>query len=164
MAALLGLGPAGPVAGGAFAGFQSAAMGGALTPAAAGLVAATASVLPLAVAAAVVAEYMDAQDHGMGPATDNVDTRYVLIVHNWGAIEFRAFENHEAAVRAFQAGGRLRRILVKRNGPDDSDIDNGHGWRLPWQELRHDGFGCLLDDGMRNALLGRIAAVRAVCP
>ena len=160
MAALLGLGPAGPVAGGAFAGFQSAAMGGALTPAAAGFVSTAAIggvVLGTVVGWIVVDEYLDSQNHGMGPATNRVDARYVLIVHNWGNIEFRCFEKHEDAVKAFEKGKRLRRILVERNGPSEPEFDNGHGWSLPWQELRHDGFGCLLDDGMRNALLRRIA-------
>ena len=158
MAAFVGLSSTGPVAGGLFASAQSAAMGGIAAPlvAMAGIAAAVA--VPVAVAAGVASEYTDAQEHGMGEPTPNLSTnpQFVLLAHNYGTVEMREYATYDEARQAFDAGRNLRRFLVRLHGTNDADLDNGHGWALPWHELNHDGWGALLDNGMRWQLLKRV--------
>ena len=156
MAALVGLSSTGPVAGGLFAAAQSAAMGGSVAPLAAMGGIAAAAVVPVVVAAGVAAEYVDSQQHGMGEPTPQLTThpRFVLVTHNWGTVEMREFATHDEARAAFNTGRNLRRFLVRIHD-DEADRDNGHGWLLPWHELRHAGNMAILDDGMRWNLLHR---------
>tara|TARA_B100001057_G_C22859443_1_gene953889 strand:- start:3578 stop:4060 length:483 start_codon:yes stop_codon:yes gene_type:complete len=158
MAALVGLSSTGPVAGGLFAAAQSAAMGGSVTPLATMGGIAIAATLPAAVVAGVAAEYADSQQHGMGDPTAELtaNSRFVLVVHNWGIVEMREFATYEAARAAFDTGRNLRRFLVRVHDANEPDRDNGHGWPLPWHELHHDGWGAILDNGMRHELLKRI--------
>ena len=158
MAGLVGLSSTGPVAGGLFAAAQSAAMGGSVAPLATMGGLAIAATLPVAVAAGVAAEYADSQKHGMGDPTPELtgNSRFVLVVHNWGTVEFREFATYDAARAAFDAGLNLRRFLVRVHDANEADRDNGHGWPLPWHELNHGGWGALLDNGMRWELLNRV--------
>ncbi len=158
MAAVVGLSSTGPVAGGLFAAAQSAAMGGSVAPLATMGGLAIAATLPVAVAAGVAAEYADSQKHGMGDPTPELtaNSRFVLVVHNWGTVEFREFATYDAARAAFDAGLNLRRFLVRVHDANEPDRDNGHGWPLPWHELNHDGWGSWLDYGMRCELLNRV--------
>tara|TARA_B100000963_G_scaffold336362_1_gene331331 strand:+ start:254 stop:736 length:483 start_codon:yes stop_codon:yes gene_type:complete len=158
MAGLVGLSSTGPVAGGLFAAAQSAAMGGSVAPLATMGGIAIAATLPVAVAAGVAAEYADSQKHGMGDPTPDLtaNSRFVLVVHNWGTVEFREFATYDAARAAFDAGRNLRRFLVRVHDANEPDRDNGHGWPLPWHELNHDGFCAILDNGMRWELLNRV--------
>ena len=158
MAAVVGLSSTGPVAGGLFAAAQSAAMGGSVAPLATMGGLAIAATLPVAVAAGVAAEYADSQKHGMGDPTPELtaNSRFVLVVHNWGTVEFREFATYDAARAAFDAGLNLRRFLVRVHDANEADRDNGHGWPLPWHELNHDGWGSWLDYGMRCELLNRV--------
>ena len=158
MAAAVGLSSTGPVAGGLFAAAQSAAMGGSVAPLATMGGLAIAAVLPVAVAAGVAAEYVDSQQHGMGEPTPQLtaNPRFVLVVHNKGTVEFREFDTYDAARAACDAGRSLRRFIVRVHDANEADRDNGHGWPLPWHELHHDGWGSLLDNGMRWNLLHRI--------
>lgn len=160
MAGLVGLSATGPVAGGLFAAAQSAAMGGSVAPLAAMGGIAAAVVAPVAVGAGVAAEYANSQQHGMGEPTPQLsdNPRFVLVVHNWGTVEFRKFGNYDAARAACDTGRNLRRFLVRVHNANEPDRDNGHGWMLPWHELRHDGWGSWLDYGMREELLARIRA------
>ena len=158
MAAFVGLSSSGPVAGGLFAAAQSAAMGGSVAPLAAMGGIAAAVIAPVAVGAGVAAEYANSQQHGMGEPTPQLTTnpRFVLVVHNWGTVEFREFDTYNAARAAFDAGLNLRRFLVRVHNANEADLDNGHGWMLPWDELNHGGWGSLLDNGMRHELLARL--------
>ena len=158
MAGLVGLSSTGPVAGGLFAAAQSAAMGGSVAPLAAMGGIAAAVVAPVAVGAGVAAEYANSQQHGMGEPTPQLtaNPRFVLVVHNWGTVEFREFATDEEARTAFDAGLNLRRFLVRVHDTNEPDRDNGHGWMLPWHELRHDGWGSWFDYGMRCELLKRV--------
>ena len=158
MAGLVGLSSTGPVAGGLFAAAQSAAMGGSVAPLAAMGGIAVAATLPVAVGAGVAAEYANSQQHGMGEPTPQLSAnpRFVLVVHNWGTVEFREFGNYDAARAAFDAGLNLRRFLVRVHNANEANRDNGHGWMLPWHELRHAGNMAWLDNGMRHELLARI--------
>lgn len=158
MAGLVGLSATGPVAGGLFAAAQSAAMGGSVAPLAAMGGIAAAVVVPVAVGAGVANEYVNSQQHGMGEPTPELTAspRFVLVAHNWGTVEMREFATHNEARAAFDAGLNLRRFLVRVHDANEADRDNGHGWMLPWHELRHDGWGSLLDNGMRHELLARL--------
>ena len=78
------------------------------------------------------------------------------MVHNWCTVEFREFDTYNAARAAFDAGLNLRRFLVRIHNANEADLDNGHGWMLPWDELNHGGWGSLLDNGMRHELLARL--------
>jgi len=164
MAAVVGLSATGPVAGGLFATAQSAAMGGSVGPFAA---AAAPIVVPTMLAAAaaaaggaVAAEYTDSQQHTMGPPTlgalDPLGAPFVLVVHNWGPVEMRAFATEAAARQAFGGGRRLRRFVVRLHTAVEPHRDNGHGWALPWEELAFEGWGCHFDNEMRLALLARL--------
>jgi len=158
MAALVGLSSTGPVAGGLFAAAQSAAMGGSVAPLAAMGGIAAAAVVPVVVAAGVAAEYADSQQHGMGEPTPDLtaNPRFVLVVHNWGPVEFREFATYNAARAAFDTGRNLRRFLVRVHDANEPDHDNGHGWMLPWHERNHAGNMAILDNGMRHELLKRV--------
>lgn len=160
----MGLSAAGPIANGTFAMLQSAAMGGQV----AGVMVSMA--MPQVFAAVgiglgalavglVVHEYLDAQKHAMGEPTPEHDpkhTRYVIVTHNWGWIEFRDFATFDTAIDAFRGGRKLRRILLRLNPEGEPDKDNGHGWRLPWDELAHDGYMPVWDNGLRWNLLRRL--------
>ena len=167
MAALFGafgLSATGPIAGGVWATVQSVAMGGAAAPAAVLAMPIIFSIVGVGLltagAACLAHEYAESQKHSMGEPTveehDSEKARYVIVTHNWGAVEFRDFSGFEEAIDAFRGGRNLRRFLVRLNHEGEPDKDNGHGWWLPWDELAHDGWGCLLDDGMRRHLLRRI--------
>lgn len=158
MAALVGLSSTGPVAGGLFAAAQSAAMGGSAAPLAGMVGIAAAVVAPVIAGAGVAAEYADSQKHGMGDPTPQLtaNPRFVLVVHNWGTVEFREFATYDAARAAFDAGLNLRRFLVRVHDANEPDRDNGHGWPLPWHELNHAGWGSWFDYGMRCELLKRV--------
>lgn len=155
MAALVGLSSTGPVAGGLFAAAQSAAMGGSAAPLAAMGGIAAAVIVPVVVGAGVANEYVSSQQHGMGKPTPQLtaNPRFVLVVHNWGTVELREFSTYNKARAAFDAGLNLRRFLVRIHNANEVDRDNGHGWALPWHELRHAGNVAILDDGMRHNLL-----------
>jgi hypothetical protein len=133
-------------------------MGGSVAPLAAMGGIAAAVVAPVAVGAGVAAEYANSQQHGMGEPTPQLtaNPRFVLVVHNWGTVEMREFATYDAARAAFDAGLNLRRFLVRVHDANEPDHDNGHGWPLPWHELRHDGWGSWLDYGMRCELLNRV--------
>lgn len=160
----IGLSATGPIVGGVWATVQSAAMGGAAAPAAALAMPIIFSVMGvglLAAGAACVAhEYADAQRHSMGEPTAEEHAPdkvwYVIVTHNWGAIEFRDFEHFDEAIDAFRGGRKLRRILVRLSPEGEPDKDNGHGWRLPWDELAHAGWGPIWDNGLRWNLLRRL--------
>jgi hypothetical protein len=158
MAALVGLSSTGPVAGGLFAAAQSAAMGGSAAPLAAMGGIAAAVIVPVAVGAGVANEYVSSQQHGMGEPTPELsaDPRFVLVVHNWGPVEFREFATYNEARAAFDAGLDLRRFLVRVHDANEPDRDNGHGWLLPWHELNHAGNMAIFDDDMRKKLLARV--------
>lgn len=158
MAALVGLSPSGPVVGGLFATAQSAAMGGAVGPF---MGAAAPLAIPVAVAGgmgaagvAVAAEYHDSQQHTMGPPNSGTTAdRFVLVCHNWGPVEMRAFASEAEAMAAFHGGKRLRRFVARMHNDGEADADNGHGWHLPWDELAFGGWGFHLDNQMRHGLL-----------
>ena len=159
----IGLSATGPIVGGVWATVQSAAMGGAAAPAAALAMPIIFSVMGvglLAAGAACVAhEYADAQKHSMGtPTTEEHEPKnmYVIVTHNWGTIEYREFSGFDEAIDAFRGGRKLRRILVRLNHEGEPDKDNGHGWRLPWDELAHAGCCPILDNGLRWNLLRRL--------
>ena len=166
MAAFLGaithISATGPIAGGVWATVQSMAMGGAAAPAAALAMPIIFSVVGVGLlaagAACIVNEYADAQRHSMGePTTEPTDkAQYVIVTHNYGKIEFRDFDGFDGAIDAFRGGRKLRRMLVRLNPEGEPDKDNGHGWRLPWDELAHAGWGPIWDNGMRWNLLRRI--------
>lgn len=158
MAAVVGLSSAGPVAGGFFAAAQSAAMGGSAAPLAGMVGIAAAVAAPMIAGAGVAAEYADSQQHGMGEPTPQLSAnpRFVLVVHNWGTVEFREFATYDEARAAFDTGRNLRRFLVRVHNANEPDRDNGHGWMLPWHERKHAGNMAWLDNGMRHELLNRI--------
>ena len=162
MNAVLGLSSKGPIAGGLFAAAQSAAMIGSAAPAAGVVTAVVATaiavVAPFIAAACVAAEYADSQRHGMGePTTSELkqDSPFVLVVHNWGKVEMREFHTYEEARKAFETGRKLRRFLARMHKEGEAERDNGHGWKLPWEELSHAGSMACLDNGMRTELLKR---------
>lgn len=158
----IGLSATGPIAGGVWATVQSMAMGGAAAPAAVlamPIIFSVVGVGLLAAGAACIAhEYADAQKHSMGTPTEEHEPKnmYVIVTHNYGTIEFRDFAHFDEAVDAFRGGRKLRRILVRLNHEGEPDKDNGHGWWLPWDELAHDGWGFIWDNGMRWNLLRRL--------
>ena len=160
MSGLVGLSSTGPVAGGLFAAAQSAAMGGSVAPLATMTGLAIAATLPVAVAAGVAAEYADSQQHGMGEPTSALpaNPRFVLVVHNFGTVEFREFATYEEARAACDTGRNLRRFVVRVHDANEPDHDNGHGGPQPWHELHHDGWGSILDHGMRIELRKRVRA------
>lgn len=110
--------------------------------------------IPVAAAVLTFNEFIDAQQHGMGPPTGLVPhARWVIATHNWGRIELRVFATEDEARERFAEGRKLRRILVRLHDADTPDVDNGHGWRLPWHELDHAGWRWDLDNKIRRALL-----------
>ena len=110
--------------------------------------------------AVVLSEYQHSQQHTMGsPHSGTTTDHFVLVVHNWGAIEYRAFASEAEAITAFHGGLRLRRFVARMHTADETDVDNGHGWLLPWEELAFDGCGWHLDNEMRRGLLNYRANV-----
>lgn len=150
----MGVSASGPVAGGTFATIQSVAMGGSMLPLIGPVLVLTAVVAPVTAAAITMSEYNDAQTHTMGAATGIlVGYAYITVTHNWGTIEIRSFDSMELALESLQHGRKLRRFGVRllQNGEDD--VDNGHGWDLPWVEFGHTGCRPDLDNEMRLAIL-----------
>ena len=110
--------------------------------------------LPAAAIGLICKAHDNSQKHTMGDATGvGPGHRWVVAVHNWGTVELRSFVTEEEARTCFQGGLELRRILVYLNDSSEPDIDNGHGWRLPWREIDHAGWGHHLDNEVRGALL-----------
>mgnify|MGYP006165976605 CR=1 FL=1 len=157
MGAFLGISALGPVAGGFTAAAQSFAMGGALTaPLMWPLAAVVAIPASLVGAGAVVQnEWRKAQAHGMGVVNGIVNgSMWVIVCHNWEkGVQIRSFAREEIAKEAFDAGLKLRRILLRLNAKGEADEDNGWGWELPWSEKNHDGCRDDLDNEMRSSLL-----------
>ena len=123
--------------------------------------AAAAIVIPMAVAGgigatgvSIAAEYHDSQQHTMGlPNHGTATDRFVLVCHNWGPVEIRAYASEAEAMIAFHGGKRLRRFVARVHNDGEPDTDNGHGWHLPWEELAFGGWGAHLDNQMRHGLL-----------
>ena len=163
LGAIGGLSPTGPIAGGVWATVQSIAMGGTAAPAAVLAMPIIFSIVGVGLltagAACLAQEYAESQKHSMGTPTEEEHEPknvYVIVTHNWGTVEFREFPHFDQAIHAFRGGKNLRRFLVRLNHEGEPNKDNGHGWWLPWDELAHDGWGCLLDNGMRSNLLRRL--------
>ena len=170
---LLGMSSAGPVAGGLVSLLQKSAMTtttttmamagalGSLGVVASAVVGVVASV---STAAAVCThhEYVESQKHTMGPPTDlathaksattppSTKNKFLVLVHNWGTVEVRAFGTYDDAKAAFDGGLKLRRILVRVHNDNEKERDNGHhGWKLPWEELVHAGCNVMVDNDLR---------------
>jgi len=157
MGGVLGITAAGPVAGGAFATIQSVAMGGPALPLIAPVLAVAAVAAPIAAATMTAIEYSDAQTHTMGDVNGLMQGyAYVTVVHNWGTVELRSFDSMELALDSLSHGHKLRRFAARLFLSGEDDVDNGHGWNLPWAEEGHEGCRPDLDNEMRRALLGAI--------
>jgi hypothetical protein len=153
----MGIAASGPVAGGAFAIIQSAAMGGPVLPLLAPVLGAAAIVAPVTAAALTVSEYNDAQTHTMGEVTGILPgNAFVTVVHNWGKIEIRSFASMAEALESLRHGRKLRRFAVRLFLNGEADVDNGHGWKLPWVEEGHQGCRPDLDNEMRRTLLNAV--------
>ena len=153
MGAVLGVGAAGPVAGGLWAGIQSAAMTGILNPIVGGVMLGLAGLGSL-IGGGLYTMYKLAQNHTMGAITGMIAKRlYVTLVHNWHhGVEVRAFKSLADANASFQGGGTLRRMLLKLHGPGEAKRDNGWGWKLAWKELDFAGCNSCVDNDMRHHL------------
>ena len=153
----MGVSASGPVAGGLFSVVQSVAMGGSMVPLVAPVMCVVAVGAPLTAVAMTAHEYNDAQTHTMGAPTDLVPgDGYATVVHNWGAVEIRSFASMELALESLRHGRKLRRFAVRLFLSGEVDVDNGHGWELPWVEEDHQGCRPGLDNEMRRALLAAI--------
>ena len=157
MGAVLGIGAAGPVAGGPFALVQSAAMTGTLNPIVASVVLGICGLGGL-VGGGLHKMYLDAQNHTMGAITGLIGRRlYVTLVHNWHhGVEVRAFKSLADANKSFQGGGTLRRMLLKLNVAGEAKHDNGWGWKLPWKEMDFAGCNSCVDNDMRHHLVNAL--------
>jgi len=154
---LMGIAASGPVAGGVFATIQSVAMGGSALPIVAPVLGAAAVVVPTIAAALTMSEYSDAQTHTMGEVTGiSPGHAYATVVHNWGIVELRSFQSMEAARESLHRGRKLRRFAARLFLSGEADVDNGHGWALPWVEDGHEGCRPDLDNEMRRTLLEAI--------
>jgi len=154
----MGIAASGPVAGGVFSTIQSVAMGGSALPLVAPVLGAAAIsaavVAPVTAAALTIGEYNDAQTHSMGEVTGiSTGHAYATVVHNWGTVELRSFNSMESALESLSHGRKLRRFAARLFLSGEDDIDNGHGWKLPWVEDGHEGCRPDLDNEMRRALL-----------
>ena len=151
----MGIAASGPVAGGMFATIQSVAMGGSALPLVAPVLGAAAIVAPVIAATALtIGEYSDAQTHTMGEVTGiSPGHAYATVVHNWGTVELRSFQSMEAALESLRHGRKLRRFAARLFLSGEADVDNGHGWSLPWVEDGHEGCRPDLDNEMRRTLL-----------
>ena len=157
MGGVLGITATGPVAGGAFATIQSAAMGGPALPILVPVLGAAAVAAPIVAATMTAIEYNDAQTHTMGDVTGVVQGyAYVTVVHNWGKVEIRSFDSMELAHESLHHGRKLRRFAARLFLSGEEDVDNGHGWALPWVEEGHRGCRPDLDNEMRRVLLEAI--------
>jgi len=157
MGGVLGITTTGPVAGGAFATIQSVAMGGPALPLLAPVLGAAAVAAPIVAATMTAIEYNDAHTHTMGDVTGVIQgNAYVTVVHNWGTVELRSFNSMELALDSLRHGHRLRRFAARLFLSGEDDVDNGHGWDLPWVEEGHQGCRPDLDNEMRRVLLGSV--------
>ena len=101
---------------------------------------------------------MVSKKHGARPTKN----RYFKELKPWYKAEAAydstlVFESRfERGGAAFDAGLNLRRFLVRIHNANEADRDNGHGWALPWHELRHAGNMAILDNGMRHELHKRV--------
>ena len=70
--------------------------------------------------------------------------------------ELRAKQAKAKAVRTQRLQQQEALDCERQRVHDEANRDNGHGWMLPWHELRHAGNMAWLDNGMRHELLARL--------
>jgi hypothetical protein len=81
----------------------------------------------------------------------------LLVVHNWGTIEVRAYASKFEAYEKFKLCETLRRFVVRVHDKEtEAPKDNSYGWVLPWEEMKFGGFGCVFDNQMRSFVLDRL--------